>query len=82
MLEGKEIEGKIADVGSYSLDVNAQGKIKIEVQVEKDFGHTKVGSANYVETDIFKVAEEIAKKTGTPWDDKAIAALKSALGIK
>lgn len=82
MLEGKEVEGKLGDVGTYSLDVDAKGKIAINVEVLKDFGHTKVISSNSVETDIFKVAEEVAKKTGTTWDDKAIAALKSALGIK
>lgn len=81
MLEGNELEGKIGDVGSYTLDVDSQGKVKFAAMIEKDFGYAKVSSQNAVESDIFKIAEEIAKKTSTQWDDKAIAGLKSLLGI-
>lgn len=81
MLEGNELAGKIGDVGNYTLDVDAQGKVKFAAVIEKDFGYAKVSSNNAVESDIFKIAEEIAKKTSTQWDDKAIAGLKSLLGI-
>lgn len=82
MLEGKEAQGKIGDVGSYELDVTEQGVVKFSAIVEKDFGYGKVSSVNSVETDIFRIAEEMAKKTQTPWDDNAVAGLKNLLGIK
>lgn len=83
MLDGKELEGKVGDVGNYSVDVDAQGGVKIDVSVSKEFdGHTKVSNTLAIETNIFKLAEAIAKKTETELDDKAIAGLKSILGIK
>lgn len=82
MLEGKELEGKIGDVGSYSIDVDSKGLIKVSAQVEHDFGYAKVSSVNAIETNVFQIAEEIAKKTSTTWDDKAVETLKSVLGIK
>lgn len=81
MLEGNELEGKIADVGSYAVDVDSKGEVKVSLVVDKDFGNVKVSSTTSVGTNIFKLAEEIAKKTETQWDDKAIAGLKSLLGI-
>ena len=81
MLEGKEVEGKIGDVGSYELDVDDKGKVKITATISKDLGHTKISSANSVETDIFAIAQLIAVQTKTELDDKAIAALKGLLGI-
>lgn len=82
MLEGKELEGKIGDVGGYSVDVNEKGEIKISLDASKDLGYLKASSSNSIETNIFKLAEEIAKKTKTDLDDKAIAGLKLILGIK
>lgn len=81
VLEGNELEGKIGEVGNYVLDVDAQGKVKFSAVIEKDFGYAKVSSVTGVESDVFKIAEEIAKKTATPWDDKAVAGLKSLLGV-
>lgn len=82
MLEGKEVEGKIGDVGMYEIDVDSKGYVRFGAHVDKDFGYAKVKSANVIESNIFKIAEEIAKKTKTEWDDKAIAGLKSLLGIQ
>lgn len=81
MLEGKELEGKIGDAGSYSLDVDDKGVVKISVVVNKEFSGVKVSSTNAVETNIFKIAEGIAAKTKSTWDDTAIAALEKLLGI-
>lgn len=81
-LDGKELEGKIGDVGGYSVDVDDKGKIKIDASVSKDLGHSKVSNTLSIETDIFKLAEAIAKKSESTWDDKAISGLKAILGIK
>lgn len=81
MLDGKEISGPIGDVGNYGLDVDAKGNVKVDVNVAKDLGHSKVSNVLVVETNIFAVAEAIAKKTEAKWDDAAIAGLKSILGI-
>jgi len=82
MLEGKELEGKFGDVGSYYIDADAHGTVKFSATVDKDFGYAKVSSANSVESNIFSLAEMIAKKNNFDWDDKAIAGIKSILGIK
>jgi hypothetical protein len=82
MLEGNELEGKIGDVGSYSLDVDDKGNVKFTATVNKDLGYAKASSATSVEANIFNLAEEIAKKTNVIWDDTAIAALKKLLGIE
>ncbi len=82
MLEGKEVEGKIGEVGNYGIDVDVKGNVKVDVIAAKDLGHTKVSNVLAIETNIFAVAEEIAKKTQTTWDDSAVAGLKAILGIK
>jgi len=81
MLEGNEIEGKIGEVGNYSLDIDDRGNVKFSAVVANDFGYAKVSSVNSIESNIFNIAEEIAKKTSIVWDDTAIAALKKLLGI-
>lgn len=82
MLEGNELEGKLGDVGSYAVDVTENGKVKVSLSVEKDFGYGKVSSVNALETDIFRVAREITKKTAATWDDQVELALEKLLGIK
>jgi hypothetical protein len=82
MLEGKEFEGKLGDVGNYNIDVDEKGVIKIVAVVSKDLGHSKLSNSLSIETNIFEIASVIAKKTATDLDDKAIEVLKSILGIK
>lgn len=82
MLEGNELDGKIGDMGAYALDVDAQGVVKVSANIDKDFGPAKVGLVSTIETNIFKLAELITKKTETQWDDKALEGLKGLLGIK
>lgn len=81
MLTGNELEGNIGEVGNYTVDVDLQGNVKISLEISKDFGHSKASTVNSVEVNIFDLAEAIAKKTETTLDDKAIAALKSLLGL-
>lgn len=65
MLEGKEVEKKIGEYGTASVDVTSEGKVKIEVSIE---------------VDLVAEAEKLAKKTKTEIDDKAIAWLKLLMG--
>lgn len=81
MLEGNEVEGEIGDMGSYVLDVDDKGKLVIGLKIEKDMGYGKVAAQLSAETDVFKIAEMIAAKTATTWDDEAIKALEKILGI-
>lgn len=82
MLEGNEFEKKF-DGGEVILDVTEKGDCKISASYEKEVGEgiAKVKSVNSVETNIFKIAELIAAKTQTPYDDKLVAGLKNLLGI-
>lgn len=82
MLEGKEIQGKIGNDGSYSVDVDETGSISIEVSYEKDLGDVKVKTSNSASIHLFTILEKAAAKTGTPYDDKALAMIKTILGIK
>ena len=82
MLEGKEVQGKIGDIGTYEIDIDAKGAVKFSVSINKDFGFGKLSSTNSMDTNVFTIAEEIAKKTKTTWDDKAIAGIKKILGIE
>jgi len=85
MLDGKEISKEFdGGAGKFEVDVDAAGGVVVEVAYKKDVenGLVEVESSNKVKTNIFLLAEKITAKTGTTWDDKAIAMLKSALGIK
>lgn len=67
MLEGKEVDVKIGEYGSASVDINGQGKVVLAVQIE---------------VDLVKEAKKLAAKTGTPLDDKAIAWLELLMGLQ
>lgn len=83
MLEGKEIEGKIGEVGSYSVDVTKEGKISIEASVKQPFldgaGEAKIASS--VDLDLFAVLEKIAAKNGKPWIATSVESVRNILGI-
>jgi len=81
ILEGKEVEGKIGDVGSYSIDATKEGKVLIALSVEKDFGGALVKSVNSVEADLFSILEKVVAKTEAKWDDAVVAQLKAILGL-
>lgn len=72
MLEGKELEKKIGDIGSVSVDVTPDLKLKLAVEIE---------------IDLVAEAKKLAAKTETPIDDAAIAWLEkiakgaAALGV-
>lgn len=82
MLEGLEVE-KNYDGGKLIVDADDKGTIKISNVYSKDLdGFVKVSATLEVESNIFNIAEKIAAKTGTTWDDTAVAAIKNLLGIK
>lgn len=84
MLEGVEVQKEFDNgAGKITVDVDDKGSVKVSATYSKDLdGFAKVNSTTEVESNIFMIAEKIAAKTATPWDDKAVAGLKSLLGIK
>lgn len=82
MLEGKELEGQIGDVGGYSLDVDDKGLVTVSIEVKKDFDGGSVSSVNSAQLSLFAILEKAAASTATPWDDKAVEMIEKLLGIK
>jgi len=84
MMEGKEIEKEYdGGAGKLIVDVDDKGGVILSNVYEKDLdGFAKIRSTTEIESNIFVLAEKIAAKTETTWDDKAIAGLKSLLGVK
>jgi len=82
MLEGKEVEGKIADVGSYYLDADATGAVKIGVDLSKDLDIAKFKNKTEVEVHIMAILEKVVSQTEATWDDELIAKIKLLLGLK
>jgi len=58
MLEGKELEKKIGEYGTVSLDVTSELKVRLEVGLE---------------VDLVAEIKKLAAKTSTPIDDAAVA---------
>lgn len=81
MLEGKELEGKIGEVGGYYVDVDVKGRVEIAVTVEKSFEGGKASSVTKVEVQLLDILQAAAKKTSATWDDTVIAQIKALLGL-
>jgi hypothetical protein len=64
MFEGKELEYKIGEYGSASVDVTPQLKLQVQVGIE---------------IDLVAELKKLAAKTSTPIDDAAIAWVESML---
>lgn len=58
MLEGKELEKKLGDYGSVSVDVTPDLKVKVAIEAQ---------------IDLVAEVKKLAAKTATPVDDAAIA---------
>lgn len=82
-LDGKEVEGKIGEVGSYFVDVHKDGMVEVGVSVEvKQLeGDVEVKSQNSAKVHILTILEKQAKKNDKTWDDAVVAQLKSILGL-
>lgn len=83
MLDGKEIEGKIGDVGGYFVDVTKEGIAEIGVQISAKFAENdvEVQSTNSAKAHILAILDKIAKKNDRTWDEAAIASVRNILGI-
>lgn len=83
MLEGNEVDKTFAQGnGHVIVDVTAEGSVMLTAKYDQAFAYGNVQSMVQVSTDIFKIAETLAARTSTTWDDKAIQGLKDILGIK
>lgn len=68
--------------GKLIVNADAQGNVTVSNTFNQDVaGLAQVSSQVSVTSNIFSIAEKIAAQTQTTWDDTAIAALKSLLGI-
>ena len=67
MLEGKEFEKKLGEYGAVSIDVTSD--LKVKVSLDATF-------------DLITLLKEMAKKTNTPLDDKAIEWVESVIKAK
>lgn len=83
MLEGKEMEGKIGEVGNYYVDVTKEGGVKIGVSIEAKVadGDVTVKSDNSAEAHVLTILEKIAAKNDKTWDEAVIAQVKMLLGL-
>jgi hypothetical protein len=81
MLEGKEFEGKIGDVGSYYVDVDAAGKVTLGMVISKAGNGFMMSSENKAEVTLVSLLEEYAKKSPAKWDDAAVETLKKVLAL-
>ena len=84
MLEGNEYEtGYDAGAGKVVVDVDDKGNVLVSNTYKKDIdGFATVESTTVLKSNIFTIAEKIAAKTETTWDDSTIAGLKKLLGVE
>ena len=76
LFEGKELDQKLGEHGSLSIDVTEKGML--EVKLAYADGGLKAGS--FVEVDVVSIMELLALKTGNQVDDALVASIKAALG--
>lgn len=84
MLEGNELEKEYdGGAGKLIIDVDNKGTVLLSNVYKKDIdGYAEVESITNLKSNIFNIAEKIAAKTETSWDDAAVQGLKQLLGIK
>lgn len=81
LLEGKELEGKIGNVGSYSIDVDSGLNVKIEAVISVVESGIKISSVNSVEAPLMEILEKACLKNNIDWDESAIAGFKALLKL-
>lgn len=81
MLEGKEVDVKLGDVGSASVDVDKNGKVVVSIVAAKELEGIKLKSENSAEIELFVILEKVAAKTEAKWDDAVVAQVKAILGL-
>lgn len=81
MLEGKEVDVKLGEVGSASVDVDKNGKVVVSIVAAKELEGIKLKSENSAEIELFVILEKVAAKTEAKWDDAVVAQVKAILGL-
>lgn len=81
MLEGKEVDVKIGDVGSVSVDVSKEGMVKVELIAAKELEGIKLQTSSSAEVSLFVILEKQCAKNSVTWDEALIAQLKVILGL-
>ena len=83
MLDGKEVEGKIGEVGTYYVDATKEGNVFIgaAIDVKVADGDVTVKNDLAVGVHVLTILEKIAKKNEKTWDDAAIQGIKNLLGL-
>lgn len=81
MLEGKEVEVKIGDVGSVSVDVSKEGIVKVELIASKELEGIKLKTESSAEVPLFVILEKQCAKNNVTWDEALISQLKVILGL-
>jgi len=81
MLEGKELEGKIGNVGSYSVDVDDSLNVKIEAIISTEQSGVLLESKNAVSAPLLMILEKACLKNNVTWDETVIGGLKMLLKI-
>lgn len=81
LLEGKELEGKIGNVGSYSVDVDEKLNVKIEAVISTVESGVTIESRNSVSAPLMEIIKAACLKNNVTWDEKAIATAEMLLGI-
>ena len=73
-LDGNEVDRTYDDgAGKLIVDVDSSGGVKVSNVYERDLdGFAKVKNVTELVANIFTVAEKIAAKASTEWDDKAV----------
>lgn len=81
ILDGKEVEVKIGDVGSLSVDVSKDGMVKVELVASKELDGVKLQTSSSAEVSIFVILEKACAKNDRVWDEALIAQVKMILGM-
>lgn len=83
LLEGREVEGKIGEVGGYFVDVTKEGMVEVGVSIKAELveGGVEVKSENSAKVHILTILEKQAKKNDKAWDDAVVSQLKMILGL-
>lgn len=81
ILEGKEVEVKLGEVGSLSVDVEKTGLVKIEIVASKEIEGVKLSTSSVAEISIFTLLEKQCAKNDVAWDEALISQLKVILGL-
>lgn len=81
MLEGKELEGKIGEVGEYFVDVEKNGQVTISLTAKKELEGVLVSSENKAVVNVITLLEKVAAKTEAKWDEAVVDQIKTILGL-